>query len=118
MIICAAIGILVFTGLNSCAVYYYTVSELVEEGKVEYGESIRVSGKVIGSSIKWDTSKPELRFDITDESSSLSVIYEGELPHTFEEDKNIIIKGKYSPDGTFHATKLTMKCASKYTPED
>ena len=116
--ICVALSILIFAGLNSCSVYYYTVSEIIEKGEAKYGENVRVSGNVVEDSIDWDAQKPELRFAIADESSSLPVIYIGTMPHTFEANKEIVVEGEYNADGVFHADELVMKCTSKYESED
>lgn len=118
VVICIALGFLLFTGLNSCSVYYYTVGELLEKGETKFGENVRVSGTIVGNSIAYDPGKPELRFAITDETASLHVIYLGERPHTFDEDKDIVVEGELNSDGIFQADKLVMKCASKYESED
>ena len=116
--ICVALGILIFTGINSCSVYYYTVSEIIEKGEDKYGDNVRVSGNIVEDSIDWDAQITELKFAIADESSSLSVVYKGTMPHTFEENKEIVVEGEYGADGIFHADKLVMKCATKYEPEE
>ncbi len=116
--ICVALGILIFAGLNSCSVYYYTVSEIIEKGEDKYGDNVRVSGNVVGNSVEWDAQQSELRFAIADESSSLPVIYEGTMPHTFAENKEIVVEGEYTADGIFYADELVMKCTSKYESED
>ncbi len=118
IILVAAMGFLIYSLLSDSLTYYYTPGELMEEGDSVYGKSIRVSGNILGDSIEWDSSKPELRFTITDDSASLLVIYADEMPHTFEEDKDVVVRGKYSSDSIFHADEIMMKCASKYEPED
>ncbi len=116
--ICIALGVLLYTGLSSCSVYYYTVSEILEEGEAKYGENVRVSGTIVGSSIEWDFIGPELRFLITDGLTTLPVIYEDEMPHTFEADKEVVLEGKLDFDGFFYADDIVMKCASKYEGQD
>ena len=44
--------------------------------------------------------------------------YEGAEPppDTFKDDAQALAIGTYGRDGTFHATQLQAKCASKYAP--
>jgi cytochrome c-type biogenesis protein CcmE len=46
------------------------------------------------------------------------VDYEGAEPppDTFKDDAQALAIGTYGRDGTFHATQLQAKCASKYAP--
>ena len=118
VVLCIAVGYLLYTVLSGSLTYYVTVTELMEQGDAAYEERVRVSGMVTGSSVDLDTAENTLRFTITDDTASLPVLYEGLVPHTFAENKDIVIEGKYNPDGIFHASSLVMKCASKYDPED
>lgn len=113
-----AMGFLIFTVIDDSLSYYVTVSELLEEGSDRYGESVRVSGTVVEGSIEWTPEDNELKFDIAEEDATLPIVYKGDVPHTLTAGKGLVVKGKYNQDGIFHATKLTMKCASKYEAED
>jgi cytochrome c-type biogenesis protein CcmE len=46
----------------------------------------------------------------------LSVVYTGTdpLPDTFKDNAQALADGRLSPDGTFEASKIQAKCASKY----
>jgi cytochrome c-type biogenesis protein CcmE len=118
IILIAAMGFLLYSLLSDSLTYYYTPSELIQEGDSIYDKSIRVSGKVVGSSVRWDPTTSELWFAITDESANLPVVYKGDAPHNFEEDKDIVVEGEYTYDGIFRADDIMMKCASKYEAED
>ncbi|MFQ5629845.1 MAG: cytochrome c maturation protein CcmE [bacterium] len=39
-------------------------------------------------------------------------------PGAFDTDIEVLIEGKYRPDGAFHATNILTKCASKYDPAE
>ena len=54
-------------------------------------------------------------FTLTDSDKILRVNYHGILPQTFGEGKEIIIEGRYDPNGTFEASAILTKCPSKYT---
>ncbi len=118
VILIAAFGFLLYSLISDSLTYYYTTSEIIEEGESVFGEDIRVSGSIVTDSVRWDASKPELNFNITDESTVMPVTYAKEIPHTFDENKEVVIKGEYKSDGVFHADEIMMKCASKYESED
>lgn len=118
IILVTAMGFLIYNLLSDSLTYYYTPSELIEEGDSIYGKSIRISGNILIDSVEWDSIKPELRFTITDDSANLPVIYADKMPHNFEENKDVVIEGKYNSGGIFHADDIMMKCASKYEAED
>jgi cytochrome c-type biogenesis protein CcmE len=55
-----------------------------------------------------------LRFEITDERESLSVEYKGVRPDLLVEGTRTVVEGRYTPGGIFQATKVLLKCPSKY----
>ena len=115
VILCVALGFLIYTLLDSSMSYYLTVSELVDGGSARHSEEVRVSGIVVEGSLVQDDHG--FQFAIADERASLPVIYSDDLPHTLTAGKEIVAKGKYGTDGIFRANKLIMKCASKYESE-
>jgi cytochrome c-type biogenesis protein CcmE len=42
------------------------------------------------------------------------VIYRGIAPDTFTDGVDVVVEGRMGEDGTFHATTLLAKCASRY----
>ena len=46
----------------------------------------------------------------------MNVVYTGTdpLPDTFRDGAQALADGRLQPDGTFHASKIQAKCASKY----
>ena len=118
IILLAVAGYLVYLFLGSSLSYYATVSEFLKNRTDQYGESVRVGGTIVENSIEWEPQKPELKFDIADEHSQLSILYEGVIPDNFAAGKDIVIEGKYNPDGIFYAESLLLKCPSKYSPQD
>lgn len=118
-IVIIAIGLLFFNAVRAGS-YFYTVSELQSMGEAAYQQSIRVEGLVKAGSIKWEAQTRETRFVLEDEGNSnavLSVIYRGVVPDTFQPGVQVVAEGKYERDGTFVASNLIAKCASKYVPE-
>ena len=114
-----AMAFLILWGFNDqTMVYYSTVKELKARGNEAYGQGFRVSGRVVPGSVVTELENVRVRFDIIEEGETLHVVYDGILPDTFKEDIDVLIEGRYEPDGTFRASNVFTKCASKYEPAD
>ncbi|MFC1989876.1 cytochrome c maturation protein CcmE [Chloroflexota bacterium] len=118
IIVFLAIGYLAFIGFQGAATYYYTVSELMEQGDSAYGENVRVNGRIVPGSVEQDTAEGVLKFTITDEEGSLPVLYRGIVPDAFKADNIVIIEGYMHSAGIFQAHTLMVKCPSKYIPKE
>jgi cytochrome c-type biogenesis protein CcmE len=116
IVVALALGILVYIGMSQFTTYYLTVSEF--QGKVDSlnGKQVRVTGQVVPESLKWDTGNVTLNFTISDGNASLPVVYKGVVPDTFNAGKDVVVEGKYDPQGMLLASKLITKCPSKYEP--
>jgi cytochrome c-type biogenesis protein CcmE len=117
-IVLAAVIYLLYISLGSSVSYYVTVSEFFERSAELTDTNIRVAGKITNKSVVWDAEALELSFTITEGGQSMPVIYEGARPTGFKEDSNLLVEGKYHPDGIFRATQLILKCPSKYESID
>ena len=120
IIVFAAIGYLGFMGFVSSATYYYTVSELREQGALIYDENIRVSGEVAPASVQRESAGTILKFTIIDAEGegSLPVFYQGVVPDTFKVGNEVVAEGYLNSGGIFQAHTLMVKCPSKYVPEE
>ncbi len=116
IIVVLAIGYLGYMGFQSSATYYYTVSELIEQGNSIYGEQVRVNGQIVPGSVEQEPGGFTLRFTIAEERESLPVVYQGVVPDTFKVGNEVVIEGQLNSDGIFRATTLMPKCPSKYVP--
>ena len=118
VILVAAVGYLIYMALSSSAIYYVTVSELLDKGSDTYDTNIRVTGKVTEGSIEWDAETLELRFSVVEGNASLPVIYKGARPDGFKAGADIMVEGRYHSDRIFRADSILLKCPSKYVPEE
>lgn len=118
IVIVAAIGYLVVTGITRTSVYYLTVGELLSKGDSVYGEGVRVEGKVVDGSIKKDSTALKVDFRITDGTKDMTIHYEGIIPDLFEDGRDIVVEGKYTREGIFKAHTLLTSCPSKYESAD
>ncbi|HEX4592937.1 MAG TPA: cytochrome c maturation protein CcmE [Bryobacteraceae bacterium] len=124
-VVVVVIGVLVWLavgGTNESKSYFKTISELKQMGDQAQVKHLRVDGFVQAGSIVRNGGEvsfvihqdPNKR--LHDDSMTLKVVYKGidPLPDTFKDDAQALADGKLGPDGTFQASKIQAKCASKY----
>ena len=76
-----------------------------------------MGGRVVPGSVTFDQETLELRFlvvDIEDGKSTFPVHYQGPLPDTFEEGRDVVVEGRFTQAGLFEATTVLTKCGSRY----
>jgi cytochrome c-type biogenesis protein CcmE len=114
------VGYLMVTGMRDSMVYYHTPSELLARTVADpsYHElGVKVGGRVSPGTVSFDTRSLDLRFevfDIVDGTTRFPVHYQGPLPDTFEEGRDVVIEGRFTPAGVFEATTVLTKCGSRY----
>ena len=120
IVICIAVGVILFTGLRSCSVNSYTVGELLDKGEEIYGRTVRVDGKVAEGSVVRNDEPLRLNFILVDENEvhSMPVVYAKSEPNNFREGRGVTLEGKLLSEGIFEADDIFTKCASKYVPEE
>ncbi len=120
LIIFLAISYLGYMGFVSSATYYYTVSELIEQGGSIHGENVRVNGQVAPGSVEQEAQGTILRFTMidVDGEESVPVVYQGVVPDTFKVGNEVVVEGQLNSGGIFQAHTLMPKCPSKYVPEE
>ena len=118
LIVILAIGYLAYSGFQSSATYYYTVSEVTGQGGSLQGESLRINGQVAADSVERELGGLTLRFTIIEGGESLPVVYQGVVPDAFKADSNVVVEGHLNSAGIFHADSILTKCPSKYVPEE
>lgn len=112
-----ALGVayLILVGLQTSTVYYLTVGELLAKGPAAHGQQIRVAGDVTRGSVEREDAGLAIRFLVQDGSGEIPVVYRGgPVPDIFGEEVQVVVEGKYTPDGTFVASTLLAKCPSKF----
>lgn len=116
LVVLGVIAYLAVTGVESNKSYYVTIHELQAMGNKAYTRHLRVSGVVEPGSIRRDGTN--MNFVLSEQGRTLSVNYTGQdpAPDTFKDNAMALAIGTLGHDGTFHATELQAKCASKYAP--
>ncbi len=115
-IVVATVVWLAFSASANAKSYYVTINELNAMGNKAYKVNLRVAGNVQPGSIT--RFGPNANFTLVENDKTLRVMYEGAEPppDEFKDDAQTLAIGTFGRDGTFHATQLQAKCASKYAP--
>jgi cytochrome c-type biogenesis protein CcmE len=140
LLIIAAIVYLIISSTQANAEYFLTVQEMQSRGASIVGQSVRVSGAVIGSTIRYDPQTLILTFTVAnvpgdnktiDEQGGLAavlhaavtdpnrprmqVLYKGARPDLLKDEAQAIMTGKMGKDGVFVADELLLKCPTRYS---
>lgn len=139
LLIVAAVFYLIFTSTRASAQYFLTIEELNARGADVVGESIRLSGAVIGESIVYNPQNLVLEFTVAhipgdnaeiDANGGLAavlhqavvdpsrprvrVVYNDVKPDLLRDEAQAIMTGTLGEDGVFYADDLLLKCPTKY----
>jgi cytochrome c-type biogenesis protein CcmE len=120
----AVVGYLMVTGMKESMIYYHTPDELAAKVAADptYRDSgVKVGGRVVPGSVAFDPRTLDLRFDVVDivtGQTTYAVHYQGPLPDTFEEGRDVVIEGRLSDAGHFEATTVLTKCGSRYEAQE
>ena len=139
LLILSAVIYLIVSATQANAEYFMTVNELKSKGNSLVGQSLRISGAVIGNTIQFDPQTMNLTFDIanvpgdnasiekggglaavlhtavTDPTRArLTIVYNGPKPDLLSNEAQAIITGHLGEGGIFHADELLLKCPTKY----
>lgn len=127
---------LVVTGTLSGARFFITVDELVNDPAF-MGETVRISGAVIGDSINYNTTDPDMpviEFTISHipaefdnlalalhesvsnpDLAKVAVRVENEaMPDLLQHEAQAILTGYLDENGVFQANELLLKCPSRF----
>lgn len=120
ILLTGVVGYLMVTGMRDSMVYYYTPAELMARTAADptlHDVGVKVGGRVVPGTVRWDPRTLELRFDMVDIATGenrFPVHYQGPLPDTFEPGRDVVVEGKYEASGLFQAATVLTKCGSRY----
>ena len=117
LLVLGTAGYLMASSIKETAVYYLTPSELatrVQHDPSFYETGVKVGARVVSGSIQRAPGGREVAFRMTDGARVYPVVYRGIIPDTFTDSVDVVVEGRLARDGTFHATTLLAKCASRY----
>jgi len=135
----AAVAVLILSSTASSARYYMTIDELRALGSQANTRSVTVSGAVLGDTIAYDASVPEVRFTIAQVPGDpnevkaaggltavldaavadptlprLEIVYRDVKPDALDHRTQAIVRGRLGPDGVFVADEVLLRCPTRY----
>lgn len=117
-VIAGTLVYLVAGGIGDNLVYFLTPSELLAKGEAAYGASLRLSGTVVPGSVEWNPDELELRFRLTDGTSTVPVESSGAPPQMFQDGIQVVVEGSLGRDGLFRAHNVMVKHSNEYAPPE
>jgi len=115
-VVLLALGYLIWGGIGSNLVYFYTPTELLAKGRTAYDKAARLGGMVKAGTPTWNATTRELRFGLTDGEATVTVISMGTPPQMFTEAQGVVVEGVYGADSLFRSNKLMIKHGNEYRP--
>ncbi|MGA2112280.1 MAG: cytochrome c maturation protein CcmE [Anaerolineales bacterium] len=138
-LILIAVAYLIFSSTQTAGQYFMTVQELQSHATNLGGRTVRVSGAVVGGTIRYDVKDLRLTFTIANvpgdmnevnregglaavlhaavldpQAPRLQVIYAGPEPDLLRPEAQAIITGHLGADGVFQADELLLQCPTRY----
>ncbi|MHB8171992.1 MAG: cytochrome c maturation protein CcmE [Thermincolia bacterium] len=120
-IVLVALGLLFAQGFNATGGVglYLTIEEALTNYQKDSDKFIQMEGTAVKSSIKYDRTKPELIFDLTDgKNNVVKVTFYDIMPDNLESGYPVIVEGRFTSPKEFVADKLKVKCPSRYEEEN
>jgi cytochrome c-type biogenesis protein CcmE len=111
----AAFGVIAYSGINKNLVYYWTPSDVLENGQKAYGANIRLGGMVVPGSIK-KLGGSAVEFDVKDAQKIVRVKTSTVPPQMFRENIGVVVEGTMVPGGYFKSTRLMVSHDNQYKP--
>ena len=139
LLIVVAVAYLVVSSTGSTAHYFLTIEELEAMGSEANDRNITVSGAVLGSTISYDASVPQVTFSVVQipgdpaeveragglaavlntavndpNALRLDVVFDDVKPDLLQHEAQAIMRGQLGTDGRFYADDVLLKCPTRY----
>ncbi len=134
VLILASVVILIFVGTTANVQSFTTIDEIVNNPQDYVGRTVRISGAVIGDTIRYDRENLDIAFTISHIPTNFSnlaealhqsvnnpqlpnlqiVIYNQVMPDLLSHEAQAIVTGTLGEDGVFYGTELLLKCPSRF----
>jgi cytochrome c-type biogenesis protein CcmE len=119
LIIAGAIVFLLMAATPGSSGVELTMKQLIATQDEHKNDFVTVEGLLVEKSIKWDSEKIQLKFDLKDSDGNvLHVTHDGVKPDNFADGVITILQGAPTGDNHFKAETVKTRCPSKYEGED
>lgn len=116
-VVLGAAAVLMAGAIKDTGIYFLMPHELeakVAQDPTIVGTGVKVGARVVPGTVQRDSSGRMVAFEMTDGRATYPVIYRGIIPDTFSDSVEVVVEGRLDASGTFQATTLLAKCASRY----
>ena len=116
-LVLATAGYLMASSISETGMYYLTPTELSTKLRADptlHSVGVKLGARVVPGTIHRSEGGREYSFVVTDGAQQVNVAYRGIAPDTFTDGVDVVLEGRMGEDGTFRATTLLAKCASRY----
>jgi cytochrome c-type biogenesis protein CcmE len=110
-------GYLMATSIGQTGMYYLTPTEMAAKLQADpsfVNVGVKMGARVVPGTVQRDPGGKRYVFNVTDGSRTFPVEYHGIAPDTFTDSVDVVVSGRMGANGTFQATELLAKCASRY----
>ena len=118
--IAIVVGYLSITSFDEATTRYFSVNDILSKQNNDNQETFGIIAKLVPETFHRSSDGLTAYFQVRDDNSgsNLNVSYQGEVGQIFfNENAEIIMRGKILNDGIFYTKDLSVKCPSKYIDE-
>ena len=116
VLVVAAIGFVLFQGLNNAALYYRNADEAVADKASLGTKRFRVQGDV-GNDVR--TTGSEVTFSISFNGATVPVHHKGDPPELFKAGVPVVLEGHWDASGAFFASDtILIKHSAEYKEQN
>jgi cytochrome c-type biogenesis protein CcmE len=110
-------AVLGLTAFEENLLYFYSPTQ-IQAGEAPDNRTFRVGGLVVAGTVERAAKKLLVKFDLTDNSATMTVEYAGILPDLFREGQGIVAMGEFNDSGIFVADEVLAKHDENYMPPE
>ena len=115
IVVLAALGFLVFQGLDNATVYFRTADEAVAQRDQLGDRRFRIEGDVVEGSVRQDGN--DVSFILTSRSVEVPVLHKGDPPELFRPGIPVVLEGRFQGDH-FSSDRMLVKHSETYVAEN
>ena len=114
-----AIFVVRTSSMSGGGTFSLKVSDVVGAPKAFVDRQVKVEGTIEPGTVRTGKNEFDIYFGLSDsDGRQVQVHYTKVLPDPFKEGRSASVEGVLSESGTIEASRLTVKCPSKYKTED